>query len=1514
MVSCINVSHPDYIALKEAVGEEKALEAYILNNEEIPSVRKGKRLLSGLNPIDGDRDANRFVSQTDTPDTTEEHNKAVISQERLNTGITNAITKFLTSAGVRLEGVNSITDVNGDQVSALAKAEMVQKTILFTKGRLGLSQLGEEAAHFYVEMLDENSPLFKEMYNAIDKFDIYKSVVANYGNQYNVMYGTDAENRLRKEAIAQMINTHIVSGKAFESGPKQSFAIKWWDKVIQFLKSTFSKVSPEEYTKAITNDAYYKAAQNLLTDNHQDLDLNKNLTGTYYQLTGKQKEIVDTIIDRDSKITLDEATHSYQYNGLKIKESVTEIVNRLNPFRGEIDPNDKKSYQDAGKLLHAYLENSVLRAVEQLSGVQTTQQIANNSMYDRLYAYVSDLVNKDEFKGAKWLTEVKVVDAKRGVAGTIDLMAVMPDGKVHIFDWKSVNFKTYAGEVLEDRVSPTKERNFNIQLREYKDILSTQYGVKEFGQVRIIPIQTIFKSEMKNGTLLKGLRDIKIGGEDKYLQPIISESEKTGVPALDNLLAALITRRHSLENAMQSIQGTDLERAKKRQFLTNKLFDIAHAITQIHMEHKIDQFLDFLSNEMDRLARQGQGSTPGTLDAYTDAEFEETSKNITYFQDLIKKNLAPISDNITPEAKERLRQLATRFIEADSQLFNELQRRLAIKGDNVGIQGMEDADKQTGWWTKTMRYASQQFNKKIATLWKLVDNQKQKVIQEHAKVNHEIETKLAALKAWGNKNGLSGAKVFSKIINEDGTRLVSKFSKPFRDKVNAAYDNHTSENIAFLKKSTVFNEARYESDLEDKIELWTDRFGDNKEAIDKQIKWYENKYDIRKSDSAYGANNYYLSLKDEEGNHSSEYRYIHQKGNEALKDFYEYYQQKTQEYRDVMGLTKDRNFIWNVRKDFMEKITSNGIRAFTKMPSILNQLEQSDFERSQDVLTDESGQQIQNLPKYFINPILKAEKQADGTIKMVPDTTNKSQDLGKVLSLASAMAINYKYMSEIEDSAKILRLGINHGQEIITDYRGRPVQDLVKGGVKTAAISADTIEHFNDIMNYYLYGVKNKTKDITFEFLGKKRSLLKGYSDLSKYFTGKTLAFNSMSILANVIGGDVNARMLGVAGKYFTNKQYSKALYHLLPSRDAKAYAAIGYFDIMTASKVYEKANELSANSLTKHLTWDKLFIGHEKTDSWIRNSALLAMLQNHTINESGLVVKKIETEKSLYDMIEVKDGKFSLPGLSESEYYKLRNKVHTIGERILGNSTRDNIRGSQLTVLGRSLMMFRSWIPRMVDERFGELRHDYDLGEYEYGRYRAFAKTIFQDKIQNVANNLVNSFADFGILGFKPGEGSKANAAINARIDELYYKSLQDDPTSTITKEEFHQLYKDNLRSAMMELQVMATIGMLLVALKGAAGDDKRTSGQKFAISVVSRSLSEMAFFTGLGFNDIMQNSVPIMSLVQQVSGFVKAGFMDVFEGPQPKSHKTAAERARGFFPVLYAFDRAERMFEKGQ
>jgi hypothetical protein len=230
-------------------------------------------------------------------------------------------------------------------------------------------------------------------------------------------------------------------------------------------------------------------------------------------------------------------------------------------------------------------------------------------------------------------------------------------------------------------------------------------------------------------------------------------------------------------------------------------------------------------------------------------------------------------------------------------------------------------------------------------------------------------------------------------------------------------------------------------------------------------------------------------------------------------------------------------------------------------------------------------------------------------------------------------------------------------------------------------------------------------------------------------------------------------------------------------------------------------------------------------------------------------------------------------------------------------------------------MMMFRGWIPRMADVRFGELRKDYDLDEYEYGRYRSFFKTIFEDHLGKTAQNITHALLDFGILGWKPYSANNlaSNAALNARFEELWYKAKEEDENLDISLEEFKQLYMDNLRTSLMEFQIMTTLLIAFLALKGAAGDEKKSSQLKLTLAILDRARSEMGFFTGGGVSDILKNFFPMMSFVQQVKGLGSSIVTDIFGGEQPESYKNSLERTRSFFPILYAFDRLETMATKG-
>jgi len=114
------------------------------------------------------------------------------------------------------------------------------------------------------------------------------------------------------------------------------------------------------------------------------------------------------------------------------------------------------------------------------------------------------------------------------------------------------------------------------------------------------------------------------------------------------------------------------------------------------------------------------------------------------------------------------------------------------------------------------------------------------------------------------------------------------------------------------------------------------------------------------------------------------------------------------------------------------------------------------------------------------------------------------------------------------------------------------------------------------------------------------------------------------------------------------------------------------------------------------------------------------------------------------------------------------------------GNTNSDDINNIKRTVLGQALMQFRNWIPRMADERFGNLRYTGDLQTWEEGKYRSFwAQTVNKNIIPNIFNTLVNG----GVLGLGAGYNSKF---IELKAKELYFKEKGKNPDMQMTEAEY--------------------------------------------------------------------------------------------------------------------------------
>jgi hypothetical protein len=121
-------------------------------------------------------------------------------------------------------------------------------TLEVNEGKRSITTLPEEAAHFYVELLDKNSGLYKSMYNNITSYPIYKKVVALYKD--HVDYKGD-EDKLRKEAIGKLIADKMVNNYAEVLNQRQADQVNnWWTSLWSKIKALFTKVKSDPYVKA----------------------------------------------------------------------------------------------------------------------------------------------------------------------------------------------------------------------------------------------------------------------------------------------------------------------------------------------------------------------------------------------------------------------------------------------------------------------------------------------------------------------------------------------------------------------------------------------------------------------------------------------------------------------------------------------------------------------------------------------------------------------------------------------------------------------------------------------------------------------------------------------------------------------------------------------------------------------------------------------------------------------------------------------------------------------------------------------------------------------------------------------------------------------------------------------------------------------------------------------------------------------------------------------------------------
>jgi hypothetical protein len=220
--------------------------------------------------------------------------------------------------------------------------------------------------------------------------------------------------------------------------------------------------------------------------------------------------------------------------------------------------------------------------------------------------------------------------------------------------------------------------------------------------------------------------------------------------------------------------------------------------------------------------------------------------------------------------------------------------------------------------------------------------------------------------------------------------------------------------------------------------------------------------------------------------------------------------------------------------------------------------------------------------------------------------------------------------------------------------------------------------------------------------------------------------------------------------------------------------------------------------------------------------------------------VKELVESKGVLKVAEIKNGDLTIPGVDRKSdsVIELRRKVQQLSKDALGNLTEDDIRNINQNIYGKSFMLFKNWIPRLVDVRLGNLKYNSASDAYEWGRMRNVFRIISED-VLGMIGNLSNSM--------------QANDEGVEFMRNLYEKKKQEYETETgkpleMTESQFIDLTRKNIKGQLVDLMFMLTIYALYLGLKANAPDDDEDATvknqYKFMLRAADKIKDELAYF----------------------------------------------------------------------
>lgn len=1433
------------------------------------------------------------------------------------------IKDLLKRIGVNIELMEKIV-VNGRKYDSNSIAQIMQRLIQVVDGKEARS-LPEEAMHFVVEIIKQKNPaLYKQLMKEVNGYRLLNQVFTDYSNDsdYQTKDGKPDVVKLKEETIAKLLAERIIKEvEGTTEKPELLAKVEtWWQQIVSFFRNLFS------------TSGFDKAAMDIIKGNlegtTEDINLAEEKTFSQKSTQADIYNHIKAVSARIEKKIDENGEERYYIDGKRVHNRVSDLIHNWyesqfrdkalvkSDYRNAVDDLKKEKgtagHADFEHAFHLFVDEEGYLREKEIEEDDYSPQIGSNDIYKILKDNLRDRL-KSFPPGTRFMSEITIYDprkAGRDIAGTIDLLAIEPDGKTSIYDWKFINLNT---EKYED-IPWFKVKAWNKQMLQYKIILQNNYGIasEDFKQTRMIPIQAIYSDEKPKENVLPRLLEVKIGDvnvknvEEDYLLPVGLQFEKTGNKRID----VLIEKLNAIYNTLSEKKVVSPEEKKNKAESLNALFK---AIRQLQIKQNVVPLIkqaQILNKQASTLiplyASKYEGKDPKSFTEQEKNDFvhelQDTLDAISAYTTLDVELESLFGETLSSEDKETLDKL--------TQVSNE-SRRLRLKlidtienfvanviAKAEGVDSYLSPEKVIKGITKFFVSTAGLQLRSIEVLYK-------KANKAFAKAGFETSTESKILdriknnyERWAKSKGLGKKNYFDAIKKKDSNELIDEFKKDFYPTLKKKIGDKDFEWI----RDNVDVEA-YKTHLEEKLEKEIERIKNRpriltqKEAdelnetgklpreVEVEINTAKKLYNISTKESVgwllYDDIKYFPKRDTWE---SQEWIELNKPQNAPAKEFYDYIVEKNKEYHKLGYITNPRVFLPYIRKGLVESLVTGGKLRLGEQ--FLRSISLDEGDVGFGAIDPLNGKPKNIIPKYFTNEI-------DGEI---------STDLFHNMALYNEVAIRYKYLKDIEYQIISLVDVERNKSAIMTSMFGKT--QIKNGEIQYTKDNSQNAKLVEDMMKMIIYGQKfiasenfdqllfklgtwgekfNKKLGVNIfpENISERQvSINKIINTLNNQFQLVALGINPLAASSNFFGGNVQS--LINAGTYFTKKDYMAAENMMFMNKfnktdQKKMIGALEYFLPLTENYNREIAKKLSLNTLNQENIQDWLMILMRKTDLNVQTANFYAYLHNTIVMDGRLVnareylrsqpgydrkytgnkqqrdefnekfeneINRLINEKGVLKLAKIEKvtreagGKkyeteeFVIPGIDRmsDDVVELRRKVIQISKDALGNLTEDDLRMINSTVYGKSMMVFKNWVPRLMDVRIGNLKYNAATDAYEWGRVRTVARVLTEDLTHSLDNL-------YGIL-----VGNDRGIKF---IQELYEKKRAQYKEDTgkdlrMTDAQFTDLVRANVKNQIYDIAFLLTLCLFIWGFTAFIPDDDEDEVVVNQLNFISRAATK--------------------------------------------------------------------------